>query len=70
MTRKSTCLSFLIQVASRECLRISFSMQGFYACFECRGVGIHYVFGGQEGRLRQGDYPQNGNFTCYDSTNK
>ena len=56
MTRKSTCMSFLIQVANRERLWISFSMQGFYACLvECRGEGIHYVFGGREGRLRQGD---------------
>ena len=56
MKRKSTCLSFLIQVtASRERLLISFSMQGFYARFECRGTGIHYIFGGREGRLRQGD---------------
>ena len=55
MTRNSTCMSFLIQVANRERLRISFSMQGFYALFEFRGAGIHYVFGGREGRLRQGD---------------
>ena len=37
-------------------------MRGFYARFECRGADIHYVFGGREGRLRQGDQPQKREF--------
>ena len=55
MTRKSTCMSFLIQVANRETFVNFIFHAGFYAPFECRGAGIHYVFGGREGRLRQGD---------------